>query len=339
MPPTPNSSSPLNTTEKAKAAAADPAMWYWIIRCVIAGLIVVGNSLIIYLILTRRRLHNTTNWLTLSLAVADLLIGLAVTPSSVFCRFSSFKCDWNLISIMALVFLYASVGNLFVITLDRYVAVVIPLKYSVFKTARVRTRLILCAWIVPGGLSFVYLAWHNSTPEFRFSADKIYQTFQTIAFIFIPCLLMLLAYLHITRVIWRQGHTIGSYGNSQSHTGDLRKLKKSRREGTASLKVYGSILFFFVACWCLTGYRFICAYFNLGSVSTNLKYVSRLLMLFNSAVNPFIYALMKRDIRSELRALAGRAVENSVTDATTREGQGLPQKNTREHRSVVSDAL
>ncbi|EDO35034.1 predicted protein, partial [Nematostella vectensis] len=135
---------------------------YWVLRGLVGVIIVFGNALIIYLIATRRSLHSTTNWLTLSLATADFLIGIAVVPSSYFCAFKLVtSCDVVLVSILNFIFLFVSVGNLCVITVDRYVAVRMPYKYYVLKTRRARRWMIGMAWGLPGVVSCLPLTWQH----------------------------------------------------------------------------------------------------------------------------------------------------------------------------------
>ena len=55
-------------------------MWFWISGWLLVALTVLGNGLVIYLIITKPRLHTKANCFILSLAVADLCSGLAYFP-------------------------------------------------------------------------------------------------------------------------------------------------------------------------------------------------------------------------------------------------------------------
>ena len=75
-------------------------------------------------------------------------------------------CIWprpysSWVDILRWLFAYVSIMNLCSLVLDRYVAVVKPLKYVNFMTTRRITKLIFFSWVIPiFGLSlFVFLSW------------------------------------------------------------------------------------------------------------------------------------------------------------------------------------
>ena len=109
------------------------AYWYWILIVFIGITTVCGNTLVIYLIFTRRTLHITANWFILSLSFADLLVGLVVIPTYIMI-IHTFFVQLNLHALLTFynLILYVSVGNLCVMTGDRYLAIAItrPLKYA-----------------------------------------------------------------------------------------------------------------------------------------------------------------------------------------------------------------
>ena len=50
-------------------------LWYSVLGGLSSIIAVAGNGIVIYLIVTRHRLHTTANWFILSLAIADLFLG------------------------------------------------------------------------------------------------------------------------------------------------------------------------------------------------------------------------------------------------------------------------
>lgn len=66
--------------------------WFWIAGWFPTRLAVAGNALVIWLIATRRRLRTTANWFVLSLAVADLCIGMFLFPILFTCKRRWFSC-------------------------------------------------------------------------------------------------------------------------------------------------------------------------------------------------------------------------------------------------------
>ena len=59
----------------------------------------------------------------------------------------------------------------------------------------------------------------------------------------------------------------------------------------------------FVACWSISAFRTIVTQYDLMKVPVDVTNASRLLLVANSAVNPIIYALWKKDIKNEIKKL------------------------------------
>ena len=109
----------------------------------------LGNSFVILLIISKKRLiHRKTNWFLVSLSFADLGVSLSMFPGDVFCLPSNF-CHFVLLACFQWAFLYASVLNLCVLTLDRYIAVVKPFIYVPFMSTNRGLVFICAAWVIP----------------------------------------------------------------------------------------------------------------------------------------------------------------------------------------------
>ena len=93
----------------------------------------VVNGFVIFLVCSKRHLHTKTNAFVVSLAVADFGVGMLAVPLRFFCGHpteSTPPLKEGLFVIVVRVFIiYTSGTNLFSLVLERYVAVVKPLKY------------------------------------------------------------------------------------------------------------------------------------------------------------------------------------------------------------------
>ena len=102
----------------------------------------------ICLIATTRRLRTQVNVFIVSLAVADLCFGLTYFPTYFTCEFH-LSCDKQLRQIFAPYFAFASLTNVCVMTADRYVAIVMPFKYTSFMTSRCVVTMVILSWLFP----------------------------------------------------------------------------------------------------------------------------------------------------------------------------------------------
>ena len=114
-------------------------------------LAIAGNGFIIFLVGSKRQLRTKTNAFVVSLAVADFCVGLSVIPLPFFCGSS---CKWpqagaSWPKLVRWLFGYTSVTNLCSLVLDRYIAVVKPLKYLTFMTSRRVKQMIFFSWAIP----------------------------------------------------------------------------------------------------------------------------------------------------------------------------------------------
>ena len=116
--------------------------WFWILGWSLSILTIIGNGFIIALVCSRRRLQTKTNAFVVSLAVADFCVGLSAVPPLFICEKTS-GCNpeaplANRVDYLRWLFGYASVTNLCCLVMDRYIAVVKPLKYlTTMKRCRV----------------------------------------------------------------------------------------------------------------------------------------------------------------------------------------------------------
>ncbi|XP_048805343.1 D(4) dopamine receptor isoform X1 [Lagopus muta] len=174
-----------------------------VLGIVLILLIVGGNGLVCLSVCTERALKTTTNYFIVSLAVADLLLALLVLPLYVYSEFqggvwslSTVLCD--ALMTMDVMLCTASIFNLCAISVDRFIAVSVPLNYNRRQVDLRQLILISTTWIFAFAVASPVIFGLNNVPNRDPSLcqleDDNYIVYSSICSFFIPCPVMLVLY-------------------------------------------------------------------------------------------------------------------------------------------------
>ncbi|XP_048842068.1 trace amine-associated receptor 1-like [Brienomyrus brachyistius] len=242
-------------------------------------LTVLGNLLIVVTISHSKQLHTPTNYLILSLAVSDFLLGAVVMPPSLI---RSLETCWYL-------------GDWF----WRYVAVSQPLLYHALITTRVAKYMILTCWALSALIGFgmelnsliiqdVYLTQFVCEGRCAVIQDKASGILFSLFLFFIPGLFMLGLYLKILVIAHKQARTV-----KRPESFCLRWSKKST-------KTLGIVTGVYLCCWSPTFIYLIID--PVTGLSTPYLYDILLWIYYlNSVMNPIIYSFLFKWFRESLR--------------------------------------
>ncbi|GAB1607809.1 octopamine receptor Oamb-like [Argonauta hians] len=115
-------------------------------------LVIAGNILVIVTVAKYKKLRSVTNLFIVSLAFADLFLGIAILPFAIMfelLRWWIFGNAWCSMWLAIDVWLStASILNLMAISLDRYIAVMHPIRYPTLMSRKRAKILIAVVWIV-----------------------------------------------------------------------------------------------------------------------------------------------------------------------------------------------
>ncbi|XP_036342521.1 probable G-protein coupled receptor No18 [Rhagoletis pomonella] len=181
------------------------------IFCVLIVITVLGNTLVIVAIITTRRLRTVTNCFVMSLAVADFLVGVFVMPPAVAVHLvGSWRLGWIICDIwvsLDIMLCTASILSLCAISVDRYLAVTKPLKYSrKRRSKRLALWMILFAWLMALAITCPpMLGWYEpgrrDRNECRYNQNKGYVIYSACGSFFLPMIVMIYVYARISCVI------------------------------------------------------------------------------------------------------------------------------------------
>lgn len=304
--------STINGSQIVNGVSTEKPLWYWILNAIISLMTVSGNGLVIYVLITRRRLLTPANWFVLSLSISDFLIGLFLPPLSAACDYG-FECDKRKFYLLYNSLMSLAVINIFTLTFDRYFGIVYPLKYHLYMTnTRIRV-LLACSWIAPILLSCIPITWSSSPPEVAASSKRIHTSVMLAIFEFFPPVLMLLMYIRILLTARRLARQTANQIAQLNYNQYSNNASRNRTE--RSVRVIGAVVMLFVFCWLLDIYKSICWHYHVCELNADTVCVSIVLLYLNSAVNPLVYALLKNDFKRELKNLFC-CKQNSVAQTT-----------------------
>lgn len=279
-------------------------MWFWISGWFLVLLTVVGNGFIIYLVVTKPRLHTTPNWFILSLAVADLCCGLSFFPPLFGVEFGFFTIDLTHAGVcfkVSFTFFYCSNASVFAMTIDRVFAIIKPLRYVSFMKRETVCAMIIAAWTTPLLLfSIPAIFTYNDNPGYTLGVEFfrviIFQIFPLVSFVVATCYL-----LHLAWKANRQTKALVAQVQFNHASGEIAvQLPAQRRNNRSPTILIVLIMTAFNVTYLGGNYRCICEVTLVCPFAGTLEYLVYLVLIANSAVNPIFYAFLKADIRQEL---------------------------------------
>ncbi|XP_073711533.1 trace amine-associated receptor 10b [Misgurnus anguillicaudatus] len=273
---------------------------------------IIGNILVIITVIHFKQLHTPTNYLILSLAVSDLLVGGVVMPPSML---RSVETCWYLgdlfckiHSSLDVTLCTASILNLCIIALDRYYAICHPLQYHSKMTSLTTLVMIIICWTLSVALGFgiIFLELNIlGIEDFYYEhidcdgrcmvfQSKVIATVMSLICFYIPAFVMLCVYLKILHVAQRQVQAIQT----------LNSQLKTERKATKTLAI---IMGVFLTFWIPF---FLCNLIDpfIGySVPPLLFDLFLWVGYYNSTCNPIVYAFFYSWFRHAFRIiLSGR---------------------------------
>ncbi|XP_032365682.1 trace amine-associated receptor 7e-like [Etheostoma spectabile] len=281
------------------------------------------NLLIIISISHFRQLHTPTNILLRSLAVSDFLVGLVLMPVEVLRQtscwlFSDFVCF--LYNSLTIIITVSSLGDIVLISVDRYVAICDPLHYNTRITVnKVKLSVCLC-WLCSVSYSFLFVKDDLTQPgrynscyrECLFVIDYFTAVMDLVLSFIVPVTVIVALYLRVFAVAVSQARAMRSHITAV--TLQLSVTPKAKKSELKAARTLGVLVVVFLI--------FICPYYCVslaGDSFVNVSSASYVLFVcqFTSGLNPVIYAFLYPWFRKAVKLMVTLQILQSGSRETS----------------------
>ncbi|XP_051731454.1 trace amine-associated receptor 13c-like [Ctenopharyngodon idella] len=292
------------------------------------SLTILGNLVVIISIAHFKQLQTPTNILVMSLALADLLLGLVVMP---FSMIRSVDGCWYygdafclLHSTFDLFLTSVSIFHLIFIAIDRHQAVCYPLQYPTRITIPVAWVMVLISWSMAALYSYGLVYSNANVEGLEEFIESIYcmgsctllfnalwGALDTLIGFFLPCSVMVGLYARIFVVAKKHARKLDDTHQQENEN----VFKSSRRSERKAAKTLGVVVGAFIFSWLPFFINsMIDPYINF-STPVALFEVFVWLGYINSTINPIIYGLFYPWFRKTLSLiLTMRIFETNSSD-------------------------
>ncbi|XP_063329683.1 neuromedin-U receptor 2 [Pelmatolapia mariae] len=299
-----------------------------------------GNLLTCAVIAKHKKMRNPTNFYLVSLAVSDLLVLLFGMPLEIYDLWENYPFPFGEGGCYFKTFLFetvcfASILNVTALSVERYIAVVYPLKTRYLSTNQHAKRVITIVWVV----SMICAIPNTSLHGIFYLPDRMEESaictvlkplwiynlvmqITTVCFYFIPMMVISMLYLVMGLHLGRERRqSSGNLGKNCCSTRRKMRVENGRRRQV--IKMLSIVVAVFGVCWA----PFHIERLLWSSISqwTDLMHniyqyvhiLSGVFFYLSSAVNPIIYSLLSTRFRECFRELVCSQGEdsNSVRDS------------------------
>ncbi|XP_064196115.1 trace amine-associated receptor 13c-like [Anguilla rostrata] len=263
---------------------------------------VCGNLLVIISICHFKQLHTPTNFLLLSLAVADFLVGATVMPFHFIMLIDPDWCIGELYCAINNVVSYSltgvSINSVVFIAVDRFFALSSPFLYCTKMTGKLTLRIILILWLYTFIYNVALLYSNGNIPEMKENTtcvdciviiDEIWAITDFLIVLVLPCITIMIIYVKIFYIAKKHANNITCV--MKQHTNSRKVNNYSMASERKAAKTLSILVVVFLLCLvpCFASV-FVDVYVKKPSVYLSVL-ITLTLLYVNSSLNPIIYAL------------------------------------------------
>ncbi|XP_062901700.1 5-hydroxytryptamine receptor 2B [Mobula hypostoma] len=212
----------LTSSNILKDHSKDGLQWAALLILLVIIPTIGGNILVILAVSLEKKLQNATNYFLMSLAVADMLVGLLVMPIALLSIL--FNSEWPLPCEICPIWIFldvllstASIIHLCAISLDRYIAIKKPIQHSRFNSRAKVLIKITVVWIISIGIAIPIPikglqdetnTFINQTCLLNVGKFKNFMIFGSLTAFFIPLAIMIVIYFLTIQVLRKKAYLV-----------------------------------------------------------------------------------------------------------------------------------
>ncbi|XP_077864011.1 tachykinin-like peptides receptor 99D [Saccoglossus kowalevskii] len=311
---------------------------------------VTGNAIVIAVLLCGKSCKNDLNAYLLNLAVADLtmtIFSMSFTFTTIMYGhwiFGQLMCPVTLFTLQVTV--CVSIYTLTAIGIDRYYAIVYPLKIRASKYRNV--IIIMVIWVVSIVSGIVQLVLGKTKKfywdgQFLYSCSErwptetssaIYEVFVMCVTYFLPLLVLCYTYITVGFKLW---------GRKLPGNADEARDISNQRSKRKVIKMLVVLLLMFALCWMpLHVFNIIQRLHRDLKQQDTIRGVNAVLLwiaMSNTFVNPFIYCFMNEKFRYGVLLLGGGVIRRYLFHTTCCPEMAMIQLITSHSEGNVADKL
>ena len=269
----------------------------------VAMAILIGNTLAIAALTRNKLLRRRTSIFLISLACADLMVGMFSVPMYIYQLVTRWKTPTSLATrstvfiVFQVIDIFSGLASIFTLTaiaLERTYAVGWPLKHRVYRPT-FYTILLSSVWVLAAFLSVLYLLF-----QYKLLEHRVFFYF-LISALFLSTFVMIIAYL----IIWVKARELRKECKHRKSRRIFHRTTEKERRLAVTLFIVTAV---FILTWMPFQILNIIFFFQRAQVfraapPDNVIYFCKLLHYTNSFLNPAIYSSRIPDFWKAMKRL------------------------------------
>ncbi|XP_071500031.1 adenosine receptor A3-like [Diadema antillarum] len=362
--PSPNTNVSANEPELNNTPQLEPNYYVFVFTLILLFLVVIGNSVTIFIFTSSRKLFNETALCLVNLAVADFLTGVFYLPMSLVCSLNG-ECivaSNRPLCLSVVIVSYtcygASACTLTLVSIDRCLKISHPLRYHTIVT---KTRIAMCLtliWAASFTLPCCFILTNPHIIQFDVNyyqcglqahyEDALAYTYVTNFLIFfVPVPVMTVCSVRILVIAFQARTQIANQeaavGGREARRGSARSRHSRASDMRVTVRVF-IVVVAFIVCFLPFNIQMFHARRWSSMFPNRLSLLAVMMVEINSAINPIVYvttyATFRHVIANKLLSCCFQSRRhNSVVWSLTRprsQDQALPSASRMSTKSITA---